>query len=146
MVKMKKIGIITIVRVNNYGAELQAYALQCKLNKMGYDAELIDYLYYIHPDYKKEKNAVPQYAKHYPLVKRVKGILFPIVDTVKSYMNKAICEKLDLWHFMRLTLVFHVVMIDYRHYIIIHLSMMCIVLEVIKYGIRLVIHPLTHIF
>ena len=103
MVKMKKIGIITIVRVNNYGAELQAYALQCKLNKMGYDAELIDYLYYIHPDYKKEKNAVPQYAKHYPLVKRVKGILF-------------------------------------------HLSMMCIVLEVIKYGIRLVIHPLTHIF
>ncbi len=93
MVKMKKIGIITIVRVNNYGAELQAYALQCKLNKMGYDAELIDYLYYIHPDYKKEKNAVPQYAKHYPLVKRVKGILFPIVDTVKSYMNKAICEK-----------------------------------------------------
>lgn len=56
---MKKIGIITIVRVNNYGAELQAYALQRKLINMGYDAELIDYLYYIHPNYIKEKKAVP---------------------------------------------------------------------------------------
>ncbi|MEB3373128.1 hypothetical protein SFC43_05805 [Bacteroides sp. CR5/BHMF/2] len=64
---MKKIGIITIVRVNNYGAELQAYALQRKLINMGYDAELIDYLYYIHPNYIKEKKAVPQYAKYYPL-------------------------------------------------------------------------------
>lgn len=42
----KKIGIITIVKVNNYGAELQAYALQKKLNLLGYDAEIIDYLFY----------------------------------------------------------------------------------------------------
>lgn len=42
---MKTIGIITIVKVNNYGAELQAFALQRKLNLMGYKAEIIDYLF-----------------------------------------------------------------------------------------------------
>lgn len=41
-----KIGIITIVKVNNYGAELQAYATAKKLQQMGYEAEIIDYLYY----------------------------------------------------------------------------------------------------
>lgn len=39
---MKRIGIITIVKVNNYGAELQALALQKKLCLMGYDAEIIN--------------------------------------------------------------------------------------------------------
>ena len=43
---MKKIGIITIVNVNNYGAELQAFATLKKLQMMGYDAEIINYLYY----------------------------------------------------------------------------------------------------
>lgn len=37
-----KIGIVTYVKCDNYGAELQAYALQWKLNKLGYDAEVID--------------------------------------------------------------------------------------------------------
>lgn len=90
---MKKIGIITIVGVNNYGAELQAYALQRKLSNMGYDTELIDYLYYIHPNYIKEKNSVPQYAKQYPFVRRVKGVLFPMIELVKSYLNKSVSEQ-----------------------------------------------------
>ena len=39
-----KIGIITYVRTVtfNYGAELQAYALQYKLNNLGYDTEVVD--------------------------------------------------------------------------------------------------------
>lgn len=37
-----KIGIVTFVKADNYGAELQAYALQHKLNMMGYDAEVLD--------------------------------------------------------------------------------------------------------
>lgn len=37
-----KIGIVTFVNCGNYGAELQAFALQHKLNEMGYDAEVID--------------------------------------------------------------------------------------------------------
>lgn len=41
-----KVGIITIVNVNNYGAELQAFATFRKLQLMGYNAEIINYLYY----------------------------------------------------------------------------------------------------
>ena len=37
-----KIGIVTYVKCDNYGAELQAFALQWKLNAMGYDAEVIN--------------------------------------------------------------------------------------------------------
>jgi hypothetical protein len=47
----KKVGIITIFKVNNYGAELQAYATQKALQIMGYDAELINY-----PFYKNERH------------------------------------------------------------------------------------------
>lgn len=43
---MKKVGIITIVNVNNYGAELQAFATFRKLQLMGHNAEIINYLYY----------------------------------------------------------------------------------------------------
>lgn len=37
-----KIGIVTFVKCDNYGAELQAYALQKKLNVLGYEAEVVD--------------------------------------------------------------------------------------------------------
>lgn len=37
-----RIGIVTYVRTDNYGAELQGYALQRKLNLLGYDAEVLD--------------------------------------------------------------------------------------------------------
>ena len=40
-----KIGIITMHRVVNYGSALQAFALQQALLKMGYDNELIDYVF-----------------------------------------------------------------------------------------------------
>ncbi len=56
---MKKIGIITIDKCNNYGAELQAYASVKILNEMGYDAEIIDYLYYKNPGYQSSKASRP---------------------------------------------------------------------------------------
>lgn len=37
-----KIGIVTYVKCDNYGAELQAYAMQYVYNKLGYDAEVLD--------------------------------------------------------------------------------------------------------
>lgn len=40
---MKRVGIITFHRAANYGAVLQAYALQKKMNEMGCEAEIIDY-------------------------------------------------------------------------------------------------------
>lgn len=56
---MKKIGIITILNVNNYGAELQAFALHHKLKLMGYDNEIINYLYYKNPQYQNENSSKP---------------------------------------------------------------------------------------
>lgn len=56
---MKKTGIITILNVNNYGAELQAFALHHKLKSLGYDNEIINYLYYKNPNYIKEPAANP---------------------------------------------------------------------------------------
>lgn len=42
---MKKIGVITMHRVQNFGSVLQAYALSEKLNGLGTDCEIIDYQY-----------------------------------------------------------------------------------------------------
>lgn len=40
---MAKIGILTFHRAENFGAVLQAYALQCYLASQGHDVEIIDY-------------------------------------------------------------------------------------------------------
>ena len=54
-----KIGIITIVKVNNYGAELQAFALQKKLELAGFQSEIINYLYYKNWRFKDTKVSRP---------------------------------------------------------------------------------------
>lgn len=56
---VKKIGIITILKVNNYGAELQSVALPYVLNKHGYKAEIIDYLFYKNSRHQFSKEDVP---------------------------------------------------------------------------------------
>jgi hypothetical protein len=38
---MKKIGIVSYYRINNYGSALQAYAMQIIIKKLGYDCEHI---------------------------------------------------------------------------------------------------------
>lgn len=40
---MKKVGIITIHKAYNYGAALQSFALQKKMQSLGVDAEVIDF-------------------------------------------------------------------------------------------------------
>jgi polysaccharide pyruvyl transferase WcaK-like protein len=77
-----KIGIITIVRVNNYGAELQAYALQKKLQQLGHDAEIIDYLFYKHPSFRKTKQSKPWIRLD--TTRRLREFFYPIVYKVKS--------------------------------------------------------------
>lgn len=39
----QKIGILTFHYAHNYGAMLQAYALKTKLNRMGYEAQVLNY-------------------------------------------------------------------------------------------------------
>ena len=41
----KRIGIMTMHKVLNYGSALQAYALQHHISSTGNDAELIDYIF-----------------------------------------------------------------------------------------------------
>ena len=54
-----RIGIITIFKVNNYGAELQSVALPYILNKYGYKAEIINYLFYKNSRHQYSKEDVP---------------------------------------------------------------------------------------
>lgn len=43
---MKKVGIVTIHKINNYGAALQAYALNRYIRSLGHDAKTIDFRTY----------------------------------------------------------------------------------------------------
>ncbi len=53
------IGIVTIFDCDNYGAELQAYALPRALAAMGHDARLIDYPFYKSPRFRRTPLAAP---------------------------------------------------------------------------------------
>lgn len=85
-IQMKKIGIITILKVNNYGAELQAYATQAYLKKLGYDAEIIDYLFYKNPQFIRTKRSAPLF--HFPFKKRLAEFVYPIWSQLKSLGNR----------------------------------------------------------
>lgn len=66
-----KIGIITTFRQANFGSVLQAFSLQFVLEKMGYDAKLIDYKY---PNFFHYKNGYPR--KSFWVTKKYKLRLF----------------------------------------------------------------------
>jgi hypothetical protein len=51
--KIKKVAILTLHRVHNYGAVLQAYALQKTLAGLGVQSEILDLLRPNHPGYGK---------------------------------------------------------------------------------------------
>lgn len=80
-----KIGIVTIHNVNNYGAELQCCALYRKLRALGYDAEVINYLFGIHPNhiFDGEKRTVPISIKQIVKVK-----LLPVVQNLFCFFYK----------------------------------------------------------
>ena len=58
----KKVGIITFHAAHNYGANLQAYALQQYVSGLGYDCEIINFRSY------KQKNK-------YAIITKQKGIV-----------------------------------------------------------------------
>lgn len=57
---MKKIGVITWFRYNNYGTKLQALALQVYLRKNGFEPELIDFE--LEDSIKAKKNGINLYS------------------------------------------------------------------------------------
>lgn len=70
-----KIGIITILKVDNYGADLQAFALQRKLELMGYESEVIDYLYYKNLGHKRERASRPCFKYPFKFLIREKALV-----------------------------------------------------------------------
>ena len=40
---MKKVGILSMQRINNYGSFLQAYGLKSMIESLGYETEFVDY-------------------------------------------------------------------------------------------------------
>lgn len=81
MANKKRIGIITILKCNNYGAELQAFALQRAMSLMGYDAEILDYLFYKHKDFVREACSKPFY--NYPFKQAMKERLFSLAEKIR---------------------------------------------------------------
>jgi hypothetical protein len=82
---MTKIGIITILKINNYGAELQAYALQKKLRDLGYEAEIIDYLFYKHAAHRPTRQS--RSFVRLGIVKRIKEKLYPYIEKAEILFN-----------------------------------------------------------
>lgn len=81
-----RIGIITILKVNNYGAELQAYATQAVLKRLGYDAEIIDYLFYKNKGHKPSRKSKPVFP--FSLPAKAKEWLYPKYMAWKSVFDK----------------------------------------------------------
>ena len=76
----KKVGIITLHRVVNYGSVLQTYALQEKIKELGYIPEVIDY----YPErltklgmLKRIKNKGEKYKKSFIIRNLARIVIFP---------------------------------------------------------------------
>lgn len=97
---MTRIGIITIQKCDNFGADLQAYALGVKLRMMGYDAENIDYLFYKHSRHLKS-GGMENPVLPISLVNKIKERLFPILNAIRGIRNAAIAHerqrRFDAW-------------------------------------------------
>ncbi len=95
-----KIGIITILKVNNYGAELQAYALQRVLNMLGYDAEIIDYLFYKNPLHIKTVRSRPNF--HFGIKKMLAEKVYPLYMKSRAFLHpkneKTRAQRFALFH------------------------------------------------
>ena len=65
-IEMKSVGIITKHRIYNYGSFMQAYATQRAIEKMGYEATLIDYQYPnpFHATYPSLKDQIRHWANN----------------------------------------------------------------------------------
>lgn len=78
-----RVGILTFHNAHNYGAVLQAYALQTKLKELGYDVSIINYCpHYIEDKYKlffKKNNHLNTFKK----IKVNLGLLYTMRRKIK---------------------------------------------------------------
>lgn len=72
---MKKIGLITVQRAMNYGAQLQCYATQRFLNEKGYECVIIDLSRPCHKEYVESSDFVQHSIQRKPFKKNVLDLL-----------------------------------------------------------------------
>lgn len=91
---MKKIAVITLHAVKNYGSVLQTYATQQVLKELGYKVEIINYI----REFNLDKNIADKVTeKDHGLKKRVKQcVLIPTVYKWKKVFNSFLCENINL--------------------------------------------------
>lgn len=70
---MKKVGLITIHGINNFGSLLQAYATQKTIEMMGYKCEIINYMYPNEYHLKQMKVHNPYAVQKLSFIQRVKA-------------------------------------------------------------------------
>ena len=107
----KRVGILTICKVNNYGAELQAFATLKVIKQCGYDAEIIDYIYYKNWRFKDSEMSRPfipmtikekmMYWLKYRGVNWGVDILLPIFYRVEKKRKQRYAEFHSLMDFSR---------------------------------------------
>lgn len=83
-----KVGIITMHKVQNYGSVLQAYALQKKVKDLGFECEIIDYIYpnSYHRSYQHGKTTIKGY------IKKLLSMFINIFDGTTKKKNKAFAD------------------------------------------------------
>ncbi len=77
----KRVGIITMHKVPNFGSALQAYALQQKVDSLGCDAEIIDYYY------PNEYHCKKQGLNYFPQRSLVRLFLLNIVGQILLFFH-----------------------------------------------------------
>jgi len=93
---MKKIGILTFHRPHNYGANLQAYALQEKLENLGYDTKIIDYRNDI---LEKSTKIIKVNLKDVKIKGIIKQLITNIIFLPKNFLRKKNFEKFQKEHY-----------------------------------------------
>lgn len=80
---MKKVALLTIFRVPNYGSVLQAFATVKVLNELGFECDVIDYIY---PNEWHYKNGAHRYTKS--IVKRIAIRILGLLGIKKGEVQK----------------------------------------------------------
>ena len=103
---MSIVAILTFHRSPNYGAVLQAYALQQTIAKLGFDCEILDLLRPVHTGYRKTNRNAPlvPYAflgNNKPIVssrQKVKGSVRALIDSFLTRKSKLRFRQFDQSH------------------------------------------------
>ena len=81
MAVKKKVGIITMHKVPNFGSALQAYALQQKVDSLGCDAEIVDYYY------PNEYHCEKQGLAYFPQRSLIRLLLLNVVGQILLFLR-----------------------------------------------------------